>query len=214
ERLALALGATRFIVKPIEMWTLIGIIRETLDLASTTPSKSLTINSDEHLVGELYAERLSKKLAKKVKELEWEHEILMQSEERYRSLINDVLNTSTIAIMILDSKYNVTWFNHTFEEYFDTRLSQTIGMSAEQLYTTQIKNYFEEGESLLKIINSLASKNDIQHLECQLQPDDNGKARWLEYNSRPIHSGLYKGGRIEHFTDITRYKPGNQMPSS
>ncbi len=206
ERLALALGATRFIVKPIEIWTLLSIIKETLDLAKTAPAKLHTTDTDEQIIGDLYAERLSKKLSKKVKELEWEHEILVQSEERYRSLINDVLNTSSIATVILDSKYNVTWFNHAFEEYFDTHLSQTIGMSAKQLYTEQIQSFFEDPGSFLKITNSLENKIYIDYQECRLKPDSNGKVRWLEYSCRPIHSGLYKGGRIEHFTDITRYK--------
>ncbi len=206
ERLALALGAARLVVKPIEMWTLLGIIKETLELTNTDPSKAPPTDSDKHQVGDLYAERLSKKLSKKVKELEWERETLMQSEERYRSLINDALNTSSIAIVILDSQYKVTWFNQTFEKYFDTRLSQTIGLPAEQLYAEQIQGSFEESDCLLEVKNSLTNRSHIEHLECLLKPDSNGKVRWLEYNSKPIHSGLYKDGRIEHFIDITRYK--------
>ncbi|MCF6235675.1 MAG: response regulator [Gammaproteobacteria bacterium] len=206
ERLALALGATRLIVKPIEMWILLGIIKETLELADTERLNSPPTESDEQRIENLYAERLSRKLTKKVKELEWEREILMQSEERYRSLINDALNISSIAIIILDSKYKVTWFNQTLEEYFDIHLSQTIGLPAEQFYTEKIKDSFEHTDCLLEIKNSITRRNHIKHLECLLKPDHNSEARWLEYNSKPIHSGLYKGGRIEHFTDITRYK--------
>ncbi len=206
ERLALALGATRLIVKPIEMWILLGIIKETLELADTERLNSPSTESDEQRIENLYAERLSRKLTKKVKELEWEREILMQSEERYRSLINDALNISSIAIIILDSKYKVTWFNQTLEEYFDIHLSQTIGLPAEQFYTEKIKGSFEHTDCLLEIKNSITRRNHIKHLECLLKPDHNSEARWLEYNSKPIHSGLYKGGRIEHFTDITRYK--------
>ncbi len=208
ERLALALGATRLIVKPIEMWTLLGIIKETLELANTAQPKSPSTHSDEQRIENLYAERLSRKLSKKVKELEWEREILMQSEERYRSLINDVLNISSIAIVILDSKYKITWFNRTFEEYFDIHLSQTIGLPAEQFYTEKIGNSFEHN-CLSEIKNSITRRDHIKHLECLLRSDNNNEIRWLEYNSKPIHLGLYKGGRIEHFTDITRYKQTN-----
>jgi signal transduction histidine kinase len=37
-------------------------------------------------------------------------------------------------------------------------------------------------------------------------PDEEGKKYWLEHWSQPIRSGLYKGGRIEHYSDITERK--------
>jgi PAS domain S-box-containing protein len=42
--------------------------------------------------------------------------------------------------------------------------------------------------------------------ECHVLPGSDREERWLEYRSQPIESGLYEGGRIEHYTDVTAQK--------
>ena len=37
-------------------------------------------------------------------------------------------------------------------------------------------------------------------------PGDGREERWLEHWSQPISSGLYEGGRVEHYTDISALK--------
>lgn len=46
----------------------------------------------------------------------------------------------------------------------------------------------------------------IENFECHVLPDGEREERWLEHWSQPIRSGLYAGGRIEHYTDITERK--------
>ncbi|MCC7208844.1 MAG: GAF domain-containing sensor histidine kinase, partial [Anaerolineae bacterium] len=46
----------------------------------------------------------------------------------------------------------------------------------------------------------------VERFECRILPDSRREERWLEYWSQPIRSGLYAGGRIEQYMDITRRK--------
>ncbi len=207
ERLALALGAKHFIVKPIDMCNLLDIIKSSLDQTDTEPFKAaLPDNSSNQVREGLYTEQLSTKLTEKIKELEWEHKILMQSEERYSSLVNDVLNDLPTAIIVFDNKYNVTWLNRSFEKYFNTQSDRITGMPAEHLYTKLLQKYFKEPATIIKITNSLADKKYLKNLECLLETGNPHTSQWLEYSSKPIESGLYKGGRMELFTDITHHK--------
>ena len=88
EKLALALGASRFIVKPLEVQDFLNTIEEVLN-----EHKQHRLTIPEHPSGDaisleqLHTERLLHKLDKKLKELENERVVLEQSEDRYRRLV-------------------------------------------------------------------------------------------------------------------------------
>jgi PAS domain S-box-containing protein len=131
-------------------------------------------------------------------------EALRESEERYRSLINDVLDSSAVGIFILDSGFRIVWVNQALERYFGLRRDEIIGKDKRQLIRERIKNTFEDPESFAE--NVLATYDDntyIENFECHVLPDGEREERWLEHWSQPIRSGLHAGGRIEHYTDIT-----------
>ncbi len=55
-------------------------------------------------------------------------------------------------------------------------------------------------------ISAYANKTCIFNLECHVLPGAGRRERWLNYWSHPIESGLYAGGRVEHYYDITARK--------
>ncbi len=94
EELAISLGASRFIVKPIEMRALFKIINDVIEDHKENklpvPGKIL---ADKEKIEELYSETIARKLEKKVTELQKEiierkqvEEELRKSEARYRRL--------------------------------------------------------------------------------------------------------------------------------
>ncbi len=96
EELALALGADRFIRKPIEVDEFINIIQGVLKEARKGKliSRAPTVTGEEE-VFKLYSERLVKKLEKKMLDLEKEiarrkraEKALQEVEERYRALFD------------------------------------------------------------------------------------------------------------------------------
>jgi PAS domain S-box-containing protein len=133
-------------------------------------------------------------------------EALQESEERSRSLIQ-ALDTSQVGILILDSDLKVVWVNQALEKYLGLRREDLIGRKKPQLICDRIKDVFEDPETFAeKILATYRDGTCGEHFECHVLPDGQREERWLEHWSQPIHSGLYAGGRIEHYYDITRRK--------
>ncbi len=88
RELAFAIGASRFLIKPQEPRKLMEIIEETIALSREkyiqTQKRPL---EDELAIEEMHLHSVSKKLDKKIHELDREHDALVQSEDRYRKLV-------------------------------------------------------------------------------------------------------------------------------
>ena len=137
---------------------------------------------------------------------------LKESEGKYRSLITDVLDTSAVGIFILDDEFKVVWINHSTEKYFGLKREDVIGKDKRQLIRKRIKDIFEDPETFKeKVFATYDNNTYIENFECHVLPDEERKEYWLEHWSQPIRSGLYKGGRIEHYSDITAQKAAEEM---
>ncbi|MBM4274600.1 MAG: PAS domain S-box protein [Deltaproteobacteria bacterium] len=132
---------------------------------------------------------------------------LRESEERYRSLINDVLDSSAVGIFIVDENFKVVWVNRALEEFFGFKREEIIGKDKRQLIRDRIKNLFDEPEAFArKVLATYENNAYIENFECHVVPQGGRQERWLEHWSQPILTGLYAGGRIEHYSDITARK--------
>ncbi len=138
-------------------------------------------------------------------------EALWVSNEKYRSLTDDVLDSSAVGIFILDSHLRVVWVNHALEDYFGLKKNEIIGKDKRQLIRERIKDIFEDPDSFAnKVFNTYDDNTYVEHFECHVLPNDERNERWLEHRSKPIQSGLYVGGRIEHYYDITERKQAEE----
>lgn len=63
---------------------------------------------------------------------------LLESEQRYRSLTDDVLDSSAVGIFILDAAFRVVWVNSALERYFGLRRNDVIGRDKRQLIRKRI----------------------------------------------------------------------------
>jgi PAS domain S-box-containing protein len=134
-------------------------------------------------------------------------EALRKSEAKYRSLTNDVLDSSAIGIFILDSDFGVVWVNRALESYFGVRREEIVGRDKRQLIRERIKHIFEDPDRFAgKVFATYDDNTYLENFECHVLPDGERHERWLEHRSQPIRSGLYAGGRIELYTDITERK--------
>ena len=144
------------------------------------------------------------KIYRKSKQAE---ELLRENELRYRSLTDDVLDTSAVGIFILDSGFHVVWVNQALERYFGLRRKKIIGKDKRQLIRERIKDIFEDPAYFTKKVFATYDDNTyVEHFECHIVPDSEREERWIEHWSQPILSGLYAGGRVEHYSDITERK--------
>ncbi len=132
---------------------------------------------------------------------------LRRSQEEYRSLIEDVFETSSVAVIILDNSYSVVWCNEATETYFGIAREDLLGRDKRALISEKLKCIFEDQDGYEKHIFG-AYENDTfsEYYECHVLATETVEERWLEHWSQPISAGMYAGGRIEQYTDITERK--------
>lgn len=136
---------------------------------------------------------------------------LQASEARHRSLIDDVLDSLAVGIFILDADFKVIWINQATERFFGLRREEVIGQDKRKLVRERIAPSLADPDGFAeRVLATYENNTYVEHFECQVLPDGRREGRWLEHWSRPIRSGLYAGGRIEHYTDITKSKQKSQ----
>ena len=132
---------------------------------------------------------------------------LRRSQEEYRSLIDDVFNTSMVAVLILDREYRVVWCNQATEIYFGISREQLLGRDKRQLIDSDLKCVFEDPDDYsTRLLRAYAEGSFSDRFECHVIAQGDRVERWLEHWSQPIRDGIYTGGRIEQYTDITDRK--------
>ncbi len=149
-------------------------------------------------------EQRVKELERKAYTLKQEDEALKESEERYRSLLDDVIDSSDVGIFILDSDFIVVWVNQALECYFGLKREEVVGKNKRQLIQEQIKYNFEDPEGFAERVLATYDNNTyVEKFGCHVLSGIKREDHWLEHWSRPIRSGLYSGGRIELYYNIT-----------
>ncbi|MFQ3574433.1 MAG: response regulator [Thermodesulfovibrionales bacterium] len=123
EQLALSLGASRFLIKPMDPGKLFEVIREVLQNHTTSnlPVYNGPIEDIDKLT-KMQIEALTRKLSKKVEELQKEREALQISEYKYRRLYESLMD----GFVYIDMQGR-------FKDFNDVYLS-IVGYSADELY--------------------------------------------------------------------------------
>ncbi|MCP3943062.1 MAG: DUF3365 domain-containing protein [Desulfobacteraceae bacterium] len=136
---------------------------------------------------------------------------ILQSEEKYRSLTDDVLENLMVGVFILDKDFSIVWINRSMEFYFGIKRDDVIGKNNKELMETSIQWLFDDPERFLKnVLAFYAGDADLASFKCHVLCDGTREERWLEYRSQSIASGFYAGGRIEYYTDITSQRNAEQ----
>ena len=133
---------------------------------------------------------------------------LLQSQSRYQSLIEDVLDISTVGICILDKNFNVVWANQTVANYWMTEQVDLLGMDFRKAVQNLPTEIIENGSRLIgEILLSYHSGYFMEDVEIHFNHQEEDRPdKVLQYSSRPITVGYFTGGRIEQFVDITEQK--------
>ncbi|MFB6266478.1 MAG: MASE3 domain-containing protein [Halodesulfurarchaeum sp.] len=132
---------------------------------------------------------------------------LRESEARYRSLTTDVLDTSEVGTFILGPAFEVVWINQAIERYFGLDREEVVGVDKRRLVRERIRDVVDDSEVFADTVLATYDDNTyVEEFECRIVAGDGREERWLRHWSQPITAGLYEGGRIEHYSDITDRK--------
>jgi len=125
---------------------------------------------------------------------------LHEAEARYRYLIEDAIDTLDSGIILLDKHGRIFWANKTIEKFFYLNRDELIGMELKKALAPA-KPFFVEPGSFAKVTSGLgAPKRYTFTLRGR------GEERILELVSIPVETEKYKGGRIDHYIDVTALK--------
>ena len=130
-----------------------------------------------------------------------------ENEERYRSLIEDVLESTGVGISILDAELNIVWVNKAFTTFLGIPRDEIIGRNAVSVLNEKLKFVFDEQENMIQhVLNAYKNANISERHMAHILPKDGVEERYVNFWSTPIHHGLYAGGRIDQYTDVTELK--------
>ncbi|MGB5615733.1 MAG: ATP-binding protein [Desulfobacterales bacterium] len=125
----------------------------------------------------------------------------------YGAVIGEVLDGSTVGLIILDADAKVVWANRALERYFGLTKGSLIGKDYRQIIDRQYKDIVEDFRELAHRLTAISTDGSPgEPFECHVLPGGPRRERWLEHRSQAIQSGVFAGGRIEHFTDISDRK--------
>jgi len=131
---------------------------------------------------------------------------IMETEAPHRRLIEDSIDTLDSGIIMTDRKREVIWANATIGKFFGIDRDRLIGVNAKRALSRYV-GAFEDAQTLSKVMEEAIDRGErIDSIVCHIRPTLSRAERILEYRSIPIETDRYKGGRIDHYIDITELK--------
>lgn len=203
EELALALGATRFVIKPLEPQALMAIIREELNAyQAEDASVSHESSKEESKLEEMHLHTVGRKLDKKVKELEQEREALKKSEEKYRHLVESVQDYYFFYTQ--DTKGVFTYLSPSIEFVLGYKPEEFLLHYSEYLTDNPVnKEVTRHSELSIKGEEQPPYEIEIYHKD--------GSLHWLEVKETPVFN---QQGNVLHIEgiahDITERKQAEE----
>ncbi len=146
-------------------------------------------------------------IARDVTERKKMEEAIRKSQELYSSLINDAIDSLSSGIIILDKNFKIVWVNKAICTFFGIERDKLIGKDKREIIKRKIKFIFENPDLFENIVLKTYENNTyVENFECHVLSGEGREERYLIHWSTPIMSGALKGGRIEHYYDITELK--------
>ncbi|GGJ04257.1 hypothetical protein GCM10008995_12560 [Halobellus salinus] len=136
-----------------------------------------------------------------------------REQQQYQSLTEDVLDTSKEGIVVVDRDGQVVWANETTEELLGVDRAAMQGADYSRVASESYRGYSADEQALSDLVTrSLENMNSEVEAIVRIPGTASRAQQWLEYWSGPIQTGLYAGGRIEHYHNITeRYAYEQQL---
>lgn len=123
------------------------------------------------------------------------------------AVIGEILDQSTVGLLILNAGFKVVWLNRTLARYTGLSRNSLIGRDYRQVIDREFGVIFDDCGPLLRGLSAVRTGDGgTEAVECHVLPGATRSERWLNHCSQVIQAGVFDGGRIEHFTDISSRK--------
>ena len=130
-----------------------------------------------------------------------------------QSLVSDVFDRAQVGMYVLDADDEVAWHNDAFERYFGITRAAIVGRDEETLVDELLAPAVEHPTAFAERLRDPDVETDgdgdggsdgaRSRFECHVTDGEGRSERWLEHRSEPIDSGVFAGGRVECYLDVT-----------
>ena len=225
EKLALSLGADRFLIKPLEPNVIVGIIREELEKTRVeSASQEIHPQNTSQDLQEEYSQVVARKLDKKVQQLKAEiqakqliENALRKSEERFRL----VAQATTDLIYEWEPEFNhVTWFGNIDKAlgFTEGEFPSTIKAWSKQIHGEDRKRLFElrdipasDAKPIQDQYRIAMANGSWRHWVDKVVPADTGAGkvtRWIGAcvditEQKNLEAQLYQAQKMEAVGQLT-----------
>lgn len=192
--LATYLGASRFIVKPIEMLDFFGIIKEVIEELKEKKPIEPEVTVENDIIDEMYSQAIKRKLEQKIQELE-------ESRHSYKTLAE---NLPGIVYRIFIRENNRI-------QFFNKAAQSVTGYAEKELRPGEVCSIDaiilpEDRSKVVNVVNSSIFENIPFVLEYRIRHKD-GSIRYMLEQGTPIYGSDKKPLYIEGVIfDITERK--------
>lgn len=127
-----------------------------------------------------------------------------QQLEHFRTLVEDAIDQSGIGLFILDAEFRIVWVSQPIRQFMGIDPADALGVDKRSLIEHTIQHLFENGDRYVRNIDAAYNENtSLEGRTYHVIPTRTLEERWLEHQSYPIMSGMYAGGRIDIYRDVT-----------
>ncbi|SEV85639.1 PAS domain S-box protein [Natrinema salifodinae] len=132
----------------------------------------------------------------------------VESTKASHESITSIIDKADIGVCVLTEDSEVAWADETLERYFGLERADLLERNSWTVIDDTLKTRFADPNRFAETILSSYDDNIyIDSFECRVSGDrDTVEERWLKYQSKPIESGEFAGGRVELYYDITDQK--------
>ncbi|MFW6192607.1 MAG: putative bifunctional diguanylate cyclase/phosphodiesterase [Gemmatimonadota bacterium] len=134
-------------------------------------------------------------------------ERVRESEARHRSVTDDVLDRSTVGVLITDEDDRIVWVNRSVVRYMGVERERMLDADHPTLVTDVLQERFEDPEGFARqVLAPSPADGRTPRKEMLITEAEGRQERWIQHWSQRIENGLYAGGRLHHYTDVTDRK--------
>ena len=154
-------------------------------------------------------------LAKRVELLTAEVDDARAAGAMNHAIVDHVLAKSTVGICLLDTDFRVVWTNEALRMYFGPMAEDIHGHDKRELIRTRFRSIISAGDEFeRRVLGTYADNTYVESFDFCITEGPGRDRRWLRHWSRPIQSGIYTGGRVEYYVDLSALPLGSLDPRS
>jgi len=194
----------------------LSVLQQRVNELPQTPEQSQWLreafeNLHDSLQGIETAHRVASIKIKRLADLEYSHAQLQTEVQEHQqtdtALVKNVLDSLEVGILILDANFRIVWINQALERFWGLPRKDILGRDQRELIREQLQQIFAEPEAVAaRMLGTYDYNSYVDNFEYHIIPGDRRSERWLEFRSQSISSGVYAGGHIGYYTDITGRK--------